>query len=196
MWDPAAYFKCKVVSCTNITPRAANDACEHHMWWMHVVCMWKKGYKAAFSRLRAALSHALCVWCREQSMWQSPPLLANDTFVGFVPTASHMRCLLPLVLSAPSWLIGKPKNDAHWHALPWHWRGVAVSLTRHWRAASNSSTNGPCSLNWTCLMFACPNTSFWPQKLRTNFWSIKTKSWLSPHISGEYLEILPVVDSW
>ena len=73
-----------------ITPGAANNACEHHMRWMHVVCMWKKGYKAAFSRLRVALSHALCLWCREQSMRQSPPLLANDTFVGFIPTAGHM----------------------------------------------------------------------------------------------------------
>jgi hypothetical protein len=42
-----------------VTPGAANDACEHHMCYTHVVRIWKKGYKAAFTRLRAALLHAL-----------------------------------------------------------------------------------------------------------------------------------------
>ena len=69
-----------------------------HVLNAHVVCMWKKGYKATFNRLRAALLHALFSGVGEQSMQQSPPLLANGTFVGFVPTVSHM-CLMHLVFA-------------------------------------------------------------------------------------------------
>jgi hypothetical protein len=42
-----------------ITLGAANDACEHHMHYTHLVHIWKKDYKAAFTRLRVALLHAL-----------------------------------------------------------------------------------------------------------------------------------------
>jgi hypothetical protein len=48
---------------TSMTPSltlgAANDTCEHHMHYTHVVHIWKKGYKAALTRPRAALLHAL-----------------------------------------------------------------------------------------------------------------------------------------
>jgi hypothetical protein len=52
-WKPARRLNC------GLTPGAANDACEHHMHYMHVVPIWKKGHKAAFTRLRVALLHAL-----------------------------------------------------------------------------------------------------------------------------------------
>jgi hypothetical protein len=38
---------------------AANNTCEYHMYYMHVVPIQKKGYKAAFTRLRVTLLHAL-----------------------------------------------------------------------------------------------------------------------------------------
>jgi hypothetical protein len=41
-----------------LSPGAANNTCEHHMHYMYVVHMWKKGYKAAFTRLKVALLHA------------------------------------------------------------------------------------------------------------------------------------------
>ena len=73
---------------------------------MHVVHSWNKAHKGAFSGLRVALSRALFSGAGDQSMQQSPTLLANGTFVGFVPTASHMR-LMHLVFACladcPRW---------------------------------------------------------------------------------------------
>jgi hypothetical protein len=43
----------------SLTLGAANNTFEHRMHYTHVVPIWKKGYKAAFTRLRAALLHAL-----------------------------------------------------------------------------------------------------------------------------------------
>jgi hypothetical protein len=78
------------------------------MHYMHVVPIRKKGHKAAFTRLRVALLHALFSGAGEQSMQQSPPLLVKGTFVGFVPTVSHMR-VTHLVFTC---LTGCPR--CHW----------------------------------------------------------------------------------